>query len=200
MPYLVTDWEFTDDTLVLTLRDDATFHDGSPVDAEAVKANLDRARTMETSAYLSQLRNIQSVEVADEHTVRLNLVSNTGATLPYALGGFAGMVLNPKYMDPEVLKTSAPEGVGSGPYEVASWTPGDADMVLERAGEHWDPAAGQAARVEMYTVPDPMQLVNTIAAGQYDLAMVGTRAATSALEKAASAPGTRRSPPPTSST
>ncbi len=182
-PYLVSEWEFVDSSLVLTLRDDATFHDGSPVDANAVKANLDRVRTMETSAYKAQLRNVESVDVLDDYVVRLNLLPNTGNGIPYSLADFAGMIVNPKYMDPEALKTSAPEAVGSGPYRVASWTPGEANTVLERAGTHWDPAAGQAARIEFYTLPDPVQTMNAITTGEMDFTLLGGSSAARAVEQ-----------------
>ncbi len=47
-PMLAESWEFSDDgkALTLTLRDDATFQDGTPIDAAAVKANLERAQTL----------------------------------------------------------------------------------------------------------------------------------------------------------
>src|SRR5215468_11694283 len=46
VPELATSWKFTDDkTLVLTLRKDVKFQDGTPFDAVAVKYNLDRYRT-----------------------------------------------------------------------------------------------------------------------------------------------------------
>src|SRR5262245_14501376 len=50
-PRLATSWEYSDDglSLVLELRDDVKFHDGTPLDAAAVKASLDRARTLEKS-------------------------------------------------------------------------------------------------------------------------------------------------------
>jgi peptide/nickel transport system substrate-binding protein len=43
-PLLATEWEGTDDGLsyTFTLRDDVTFHDGEPFNAEAVCANFDR--------------------------------------------------------------------------------------------------------------------------------------------------------------
>src|SRR5690625_4016373 len=42
-PNLATDWEASDDyTWEFRLRDDVTFHDGSPFNAEVVKANIER--------------------------------------------------------------------------------------------------------------------------------------------------------------
>lgn len=168
--YLVKDWKFVDGGLQLNLRDDATFNDNSVLDAEAVKVNIDRARTAEFSAYQAQLSTIEDVEVVDEFSLLLKTKPNAGATLPYVLGGWAGMIMNPKFLgDPELLRTTAPKGIGSGPYEVTSWTPGEDTVVLERVRDHWDPAAGQVARIEIKANPDQVQLVNAVSTGEFDL-------------------------------
>ena len=180
---LVTEWELTDGAWVFTLRDDAVFHDGSPVDAAAVKANLERVKTMETSAYAAQLASVESVDVVDDYTVRLNMAPDTGATLPWVLGGFAGTIINPAFFDPETLKSSAPHGVGSGPYELVEWTPGDAATAYERAGEHWDPAAGQAARLEI-AATETIQAQNAVEAGQFDMATGSGNTAVEAVRHA----------------
>src|SRR5512139_422736 len=45
-PGLAESWSFSDPTtLVLNIRQGVTFHDGTKLDAEAVKFNLDRAKT-----------------------------------------------------------------------------------------------------------------------------------------------------------
>ena len=45
---LATDWCVQRGrTLDMTLREGVTFHDGTPFDAEAVKANIERAKTLE---------------------------------------------------------------------------------------------------------------------------------------------------------
>ena len=48
VPQLATEWSWSDDykTLTMKLLEGVTFHDGEPFDAAAVKANLDRARTL----------------------------------------------------------------------------------------------------------------------------------------------------------
>src|SRR4051794_11698747 len=50
-PELATGWAWSPDgrALTLTLRDGARFHDGAPVDAEAVRVNLERYRTARES-------------------------------------------------------------------------------------------------------------------------------------------------------
>ena len=62
-PGLATSWDQPDpQTLVLQLQDGVTFHDGTPFDAEAVKYNLERGLTLETSTEKADLAMIESVE------------------------------------------------------------------------------------------------------------------------------------------
>lgn len=188
VPQLATEWEFVDDSLVLTLRDDATFHDGSPVDATAVKANLDRARTDEEgSAHVAGLSTIESIDVVDDVTLRINVQPDTGASLLLEFAGPAGMMINPAFLeDAEALKTSAPDGAGSGPYKIVEWVAGENRVVLERYEDHWDPTTGQAARIEADTM-DGLQALNSVTTGQYDFS--GTNALIADARRLAEAEG-----------
>ena len=62
-PMLAESWEFAKDgsTLEFKLRKDATFADGTKIDAAAVKANLDRARSAPYSTHLNALKSITNV-------------------------------------------------------------------------------------------------------------------------------------------
>src|SRR6185312_6182453 len=75
VPQLATAWQWSPDNLALTLtlRDGVQFHDGSKMDAESVKANLERYRSAPESVRKSELKPVTSVEVIDPHTVRLHL-------------------------------------------------------------------------------------------------------------------------------
>ena len=79
VPQLATSWNWSADNLALTvaLRDGAKFHDGQVLDAEAVKANLERYRSAPESLRKGELKPVSSVEVVDPHTVRLHLRSPT---------------------------------------------------------------------------------------------------------------------------
>ncbi len=52
VPELATAWDWSPDRLALTLhlRDGVRFQDGTPMDAEAVRANLERYRSAPTAA------------------------------------------------------------------------------------------------------------------------------------------------------
>ena len=60
VPDLAESWEFSDDGLTLTLhiRPDVLFHDGATLDAEAVKTNLERAKSIEGSSVATDLASI----------------------------------------------------------------------------------------------------------------------------------------------
>src|SRR5256714_3367402 len=97
VPELATAWKYTDDrTLVLTLRKDVKFQDGTDFNADAVKFNLDRYMTSTdpAAARKSDLASVQSVEVQDASTVVLHLKKPDG-TLLAALVDRAGMMLSP---------------------------------------------------------------------------------------------------------
>ncbi|AZQ67962.1 ABC transporter substrate-binding protein [Silicimonas algicola] len=60
-----------DGVIVVQLREGVSFHDGTPVNAEAIKWNLERARDHELSTRKDAVANLESVEVVDDLTVKL---------------------------------------------------------------------------------------------------------------------------------
>src|SRR5690625_2086508 len=64
VPLLATSWEVSDDGLVYTLqiREGVKFHDGTPVDAEAVRYTLNRNLTTPGSARADELSSISNLE------------------------------------------------------------------------------------------------------------------------------------------
>src|SRR5690554_1823293 len=77
IPWLATDWEEAADGLSweFTLRDDVAFTDGTPFNADAVRANVAHLLDPETASstgYLA-LGKVASTESVDDHTVRFNL-------------------------------------------------------------------------------------------------------------------------------
>lgn len=67
--------EFNDDNTVATvkLRKDATFQDGTPFNADAVKFSLDRHMTTQGSQRTNELDAVKEVVVVDEYTVEVHL-------------------------------------------------------------------------------------------------------------------------------
>lgn len=91
----MTDWSYSDDGLALNLvlREDVAFRDGTPLDAAAVKASLDRARTLDTPVVSKRMAPVTAVDVTAPYEVRLTLDSPT-PTIPYVLAECAGFIMH----------------------------------------------------------------------------------------------------------
>ena len=81
--------------VTIKLRPGVKFHDGEAMDAEAVKASLERHMTMQGSFRKPELAAVDKVEVADATTVRL-LLKNPFSPLIAQLADRAGMVAEPQ--------------------------------------------------------------------------------------------------------
>ena len=163
-PMLATSWEFAEDasTLTFELRDDVVFHDGTPFDAEAAKANLDRARTQETGAgTFVDLLAVESVEVVGPTTVQLNL-STPASALPAILSDQAGMMISPAAFENPDLATMP---VGSGPF-VATEFRVDEVMLAEANEDYWDPELPRVDNLELRYILDPTTRLNATASGE----------------------------------
>ena len=168
-PGLAESWEYADDGLTLTLhlQPGVTFQDGAVLDAAAVKANLDRSRTLEASVVKTTLANIAEVSVVDPQTVALELTT-ADATLPATLAGAAGAMASPAaFEDPSFDQNP----VGAGPFSLAEFVPGSG-FTLERWDGYWNPDAIHLQRMEVRVLPDTSARVNAIRAGELDLAPI----------------------------
>jgi peptide/nickel transport system substrate-binding protein len=128
--------DFTEWTL--GLRDGVRFGDGSPLDAEAVRFNVERHQDpANTSRALALTGRISEVEVVDDLTVVFRL-SEPWTQFPYLLANEPGMIVNPAQVEAlgEGFPTM-PTGGGAGPYEVARFAPGE-EIVLEAKDDYWD--------------------------------------------------------------
>ena len=114
VPQLATEWSVSEDgkTVDMTLREGVVFHDGTPFDGEAVKANIERSQTLEDSVRKSEVSSITEVEVVDPTHVRLRL-SAPDAPLLAQLADRSGMMMSPAAFDDDF----SAQPVCSGPFK-----------------------------------------------------------------------------------
>lgn len=173
-PALATDWTISDDgtEYTFTLRDGVTFHDGTPLNAEAVKFNFDRMLD-ENHPYHDTgpfplsffFGAVETTEVVDEMTVKFTL------NAPYApfLSNLAyptGLIVSPA----AVMANGADFGrnpVGTGPFQFAEWRSNEA-VVIERNDGYWGEAAGTQA-VVFRPITDANTRVAEMLAGGIDM-------------------------------
>ena len=126
---LATSWEQPDpNTIVIKLRKGVKFHDGSDLDAEVAKWNIDRIRTHPRSLDAPRLKSIDSVDVVDDFTIRLNIPTPNAAQL-LELGSNTWMISKAHF---EAVGEDAfgSDPSGTGPMRLSKWVP---DLKIELA-------------------------------------------------------------------
>jgi peptide/nickel transport system substrate-binding protein len=169
-PMLAESWELAEDgsTFTMELREDVTFSDGEPFNAEAVQVNLDRVINDPRSSIAEQLNQIvESVEVVDDYTVRLNLMGPGGA-LPQVLGSRAGMMISPAAIDNPDLDQNP---VGSGAFTMTDNDPG-ARYAYERRDDYWDEDAYPFAGMELVVQSNDATRLNGVRSGELDATFI----------------------------
>ena len=135
-PALAESWTVASDggAIDLKLRPNVKFHDGSTLDAETVKASIDRTKALGKGGAFF-LQALKEVQVVDPMTVRL-VGSQPSVSLLYGL---------PKvYITGKAHLADADQGAayfatninGSGPFKLARWNKGQ-QIVFDRHADYW---------------------------------------------------------------
>lgn len=133
---LAKSWEYTEDGLglQLTLRDDVTFSNGTPLTAEGVAKVFNYYITDECghSQKGSDLSLVTGTDVIDEHTIQIN-TSSPDAGLLTALAGISFYVYAPENVDNNDFATNP---IGTGPFVLKEYKEGD-HITLERRDDYY---------------------------------------------------------------
>lgn len=171
VPNLAESVEPNDDfsSWTVTLRDGITFHDGTPLDADAVvatfSAQLDDPVVGLTVLPLMTEENF--IEKVDDRTVRYNL-SGPSTLFPLRLADQLGMVASPVWLAAvEANPDLAQAPVGTGPFIFDSRTK---DFVTRfvRNDNYWGGDVYLDA-VEFYPVPDQLLRADQLEVGDLDI-------------------------------
>src|SRR5260370_25602540 len=122
-------------TVPLKLRAGVKFHDGEPFDAKAAKYSLDRHRFMKGSFRRPEISGVDSVEVVDPVTIKVNLKAPF-APLLAQLTDRAGMMVSPKAAEAAGDKFAL-HPVCAGPYKFVEKVQQDRTIV-EKFADYWD--------------------------------------------------------------
>jgi peptide/nickel transport system substrate-binding protein len=136
VPGLALSWTAVGtDTLEFELRQGVTFHNGETFDAESVKFSVERMLAEEEAPNRSKFTSIDSVEIVDDHTVRL-LLNQPDGTLFDSLTSRLAM-LPPAYFKEVGVEGFAAEPVGTGPFKFVEWMPDD-HITLTANENYWE--------------------------------------------------------------
>jgi peptide/nickel transport system substrate-binding protein len=152
-------------TAEIRLRTGVKFNDGTPFDAEAMKASLERHQTMKGSNRRSELALLTGIEVVDAHTLRLKL-QRPFAPLAATLADRAGMAVSPT----QVAKLG--EKFGTDPVCVGPWKfverVAQDRIVLEKSPYYYDPSAAQIDQIIYRIIPDDSVRLANLRSGDLD--------------------------------
>ncbi|MEM3510003.1 MAG: ABC transporter substrate-binding protein [Nitrososphaerales archaeon] len=137
VPGLATSWKAESDLVwVFTLRQGVKFQDGTPFDADAVKANFDR-HIQNPNAVKSIAFLLDSVNVRDKYTVefRLNPNGPFAEFLYYLASDVHGVIPSPTAVQ-KWGKDFGRHPVGTGPFKFVEWVDND-HLTLEANEDYW---------------------------------------------------------------
>ncbi len=169
-PDLAEKWDAVSDRVhVFRLRKGVKFHNGDPLNAEAVKWSVERVRDpANKSQHAYHFEDLTSVDVVDEFTVRLTF-SKPYAFLPVALTGStgrAGTIVCRSAIE-KLGRDYGRNPVGTGPFKFVSWRENDS-IVLERNPDYFEKGLPYLDRVEIRLIREPSSGVAALLAGQVD--------------------------------
>ena len=167
IPQLATGYTYEDPTtLRIDLRAGVKFHDGTTMDAEAVKYSLNRHLTLPGSGRKGEISTIDSIEVAGPLSVKLHLKTPT-APLLAQLTDRAGMIVSPKAAE-AAGKDFALHPVCAGPFKFTERVAQD-HITLERFADYWDAKDIHFGKVIFQTIVDSTTRIANLRAGAVDL-------------------------------
>jgi peptide/nickel transport system substrate-binding protein len=185
---LVESWTNNDDftEFEFTLREGITFHDGTPLNAEAVVYNLQEAGSglLISNAITDYGRNPDgtfAIEATGEYTFTIKTGKGGDLSqprpwpnLPATLGGQLGLIASPTWLQAVKDGTGDPiMAVGSGPFIVESYAPRD-KLVVKRNPDYWmtDQAGNQLPYldgIEFRVIEDSETAAEALEAGDIDI-------------------------------
>lgn len=196
-PLLAESWESSEDGMshTFTLKEDVTFHDGTPFNAEAVCANFDRwynwtglAASEAFGYYYNKLFKGYADSPADavyksctpdgDYSVTIDLnkpfagfvaslsLPSFSMQSPSALQEFGADEVGGSAEAPVLSEYAMGNPVGTGPYQFDEWAPGE-QVTLKAYDGYWG-EAGQIDEIIFRTIDDPTARRQALESGSID--------------------------------
>ncbi|MEV4206077.1 ABC transporter substrate-binding protein [Nocardia salmonicida] len=179
VPWLAQSWEVSPDARSFTfrLRPDVTFSDGTPLNAQVVKANFDAIPKLGALAILSKgyITGYVGTEVVDEHTAKITFEQPNAQFLQATSTAALGLISTADAAKTPQQRCS--DGViGSGPFVLSKYVPNQSITIGKRAGYGWGSPLwtkqGEAYldSIEFTVIPESGVRAGSVQSGQLDVA------------------------------
>ncbi|MCB2106612.1 MAG: ABC transporter substrate-binding protein [Rhodobacteraceae bacterium] len=167
VPMLAESWvQDSPKSWTFSLRPDITFSNGEPFNADAVVFAINLIKSPEHLTYpiAVELSEITGADVVDDRTVRIR-TENTDVLLPNLISALKFVA--PRYWQQVGADEFALRPVGTGPFEVTSWTPTRAELV--RAETAW--RQPKFDKLHFIVAIEPSVRLQSVLSGQADIAV-----------------------------
>jgi peptide/nickel transport system substrate-binding protein len=168
-------WTMSPDGLTYTfkLRKNVLFHDGTPVDAAAVKFNIDRLKDPATKSGMRPFYEpVHSVEVLDPQTVQVRL-KHTYAFFLHMISAYrTGLILLSPASINKFTEADRKQGkpgaiIGCGPFKYVEWVKGS-HLLMERFDKYFVPGVPYLDKVMIRVIKDPVTEMAAFKNGEVD--------------------------------
>ncbi len=173
VPYLAKSVEPNADYTVWTikLRDGVTFHDGTPVDAAAVKLNFDSYRGAPGAPNVGSLfpivlNFVQDITAPDPSTVVMTLDTPVPAFRNALYGNGRFGIMAPAQLN--AGEDCASKMIGSGPFKLESYAQNEKTVVVKNP-DYWQQGYPKADSITFVPVPDAAVRTTELQGGQLDM-------------------------------
>ncbi|MCB1026638.1 MAG: ABC transporter substrate-binding protein [Microthrixaceae bacterium] len=171
VPFLAKDITANDDFTewTITLREGVTFHDGTELNSQVLKNNLDayRGQYEGRSPLLAifTYQQIGTVELDGEYAVKVTTLVPWRA-FPAFLNNSNrfGILAQSQLDDPDTCDS---QPVGTGPFMFESWSVGE-KLVLKKNPDYWIKGYPLLDGMEFRPLPDPEARINAILGNEID--------------------------------
>lgn len=161
-PWLAESFAVSPDGLTYTfeIREGVTFHDGTPLDAQAAAYSFQRQLDPDHPAHLPQAtfpywnylyQDVAAVNVTGPMTLEI-VLSQPNASMLASLATFPVWLISPESHRTHGLGMQR-HPLGTGPYRFVSWRPGEA-VVFARFEDYWGPEPAGFEGLVMRAIPE----------------------------------------------
>jgi peptide/nickel transport system substrate-binding protein len=167
VPRLAESWDIAPDgsSATIKLRQGATFHNGKPINADAILANYQKAQDSKFSYQIfSIIPRIKDLTKTDDYTLQMTM---QGATPERVITDILDSIniMAPDALDFDALKSKT---IGSGPFAVDSYNPNN-QLVLKKYDSFWNKPAPYIQQINYHLSNDIDAQVAAIQAGTNDV-------------------------------
>ncbi len=169
---------------LVKVREGVTFHDGTPLNAEALAANFEATLNdpLISLAVVPSYPETDRYEVIDEYTIQYNLI-RPSAHFPVNLSSQLGLMASPAYLEAAAENPELDQfPIGTGPFKVQDREVG-VSTTLVRNEDYWQGTDDiYLAEIEILPITDTVIAAERTGRGEIDVATTSNPEAQLTLE------------------